>query len=182
LRFDNDAEPSISQRMVVAAAGRQFARDWSLRLAAGAILGGTMSVLDQDHDVGTGWLATASASRRWLFGGRLFASASFTIGVSSTTTTDPGTGMDIDLSAGDARIGALFGVRLWDRFSPYLLGRYFGGPVNWTMGGQDTVGTDQYHYQVGAGASVQLPAGLSALVDASLLGERSLSLGVSYTL
>lgn len=168
--------------MVVAAAGRQVGRDWSVRLAAGAILDGTMTVEGEVHDIGTGWLVSAAGSRRFRFGDRFFATASLTIGVSSTSTQVMPTDDTVGLSAMDVRLGGLFGATFWKRFSPYIMSRFFGGPVGWNRGGVDITGTDQYHIQVGAGASIQLPSGFSALIDASLFGERSLSIGMTYAL
>lgn len=168
--------------MVVAAAGRQFGRDWSVRLAGGAILDGTMTVEGETHDIGTGWLVSVAGARVFRFGGRFFATASLAIGVSSTSTRLMPTDDAVSLSAMDVRLGGLVGATFWERFSPYVLARTFGGPVGWNRGGADITGTDQYHIQVGAGASVQLRSGFSALIDASLLGERSLSIGMTYAL
>lgn len=168
--------------MVVAAAGRQIGRDWSVRLAGGAILDGTMAVEGETHDIGTGWLVSVAGSRRFRFGSRFFATASLSIGVSSTSTQLMPAADAVSLSAMDVRLGGLFGATFWERFSPYVLGRFFGGPVGWNRGGGDITGTDQYHIQVGAGASVQLRSGFSALIDASLLGERSLSIGMTYAI
>ena len=184
MRFADVAEPEVAQNLVVAAAGRRIADNWSVRLAAGAILDGTMVALGQTHDVAAGWLVNAVGTRRWLFGSqnRFFATASLSVGFSSTATRMRGTNQDVGLQAGDLRVGGLAGVTLWNRFSPYLLARAFGGPVSWRLNGDDIIGSDQHHYQLGAGASIRLPAGMSALIDASLVGERSLSIGVTYAL
>ena len=48
-----------------------------------------------------------------------------------------------------------------------------------TEDGEEIVTGDAYHYNLGGGLSLQLPGNIIALVDASVLGERSLSLGVS---
>ncbi len=186
LTFDNDVEPEIAQQMVLAAGGYRFANGYSVRAAAGAILGGTLEHQGRTHDVDPGWALTAALSRNWSFGERFFATASLTAGVSSTTTRErePGGAMgeEIDLRALDFRLGGVVGVTVAERFSPYLLARGFGGPVMWQLDGEDVTGSDQYHYQVGAGASVALPWSLSLLVDASVLGERAVSLGVSAEL
>jgi hypothetical protein len=188
LRFTGSVEPDIAEQMVVVAAGRQLPRAFSVRLAAGAIVDGTLSHDGRSHDVAAGWLVSASAARKWTFGPsqRFFATASLTAAWSSTHTreTMDGAGApdSIGLTAGDMRVGALVGVTLADRVAPYLLARGFGGPVSWQVDGRDITGTDQHHYQLGAGASVRLPFDASALVDASVLGERSLSIGLSLAL
>ena len=81
------------------------------------------------------------------------------------------------LIAFDGRVGAQAG-RAVGPVSPYLLVRGFGGPVFWSVDGEDVTGTDVYHFQLGAGAS--LAAGpVIAVIDASLLGERAVSLSIA---
>jgi len=58
----------------------------------------------------------------------------------------------------------------------------FGGPVSWVVAGEDVTGSDVHHFQLGAGVSVALPSGPSAVLDLSLAGEQSASLGVSWQL
>lgn len=186
LRFSDDLEPAISETMIALTVARQMAR-WSVRVSAGAIVGGELAHGGRTHDVGTGWLVSLSGARQWTFGARerWFATAAVMAGFSSTTTREDMAGVQgesIDLRAGDFRVGALFGATLADRISPYVLARYFAGPVLWQLDGQDVTGTDQYHYQIGLGSSVRLPFDMNALVDASLLGERSLSIGMGMAL
>lgn len=184
LRFDDDSEPSITETSLVASGGYRWGKGWSVRLAAGAVLGGSLELGDSTHDVAPGWLVVAGVSRNVTFAGRWFVSGSVTAGVSSTRTREDAPGaMDARLSAGDVRLGVIAGVTLWERLSPYLLARAFGGPVMWTLGGEDITGSDQHHYQLGAGASASLPWwNASVLVDGSVLGERALSIGVSAEL
>ena len=163
---------------MAASLGYRFSPRFSARLTAGAILGGTLDVDDRSFDVEPGWLVTASVSRSWDLGqwflvGTASASASFAA-TEETGVADPGT---VDLIATDGRIGVLFGTTVGDRVSPYLLGRAFAGPVLWEIDGEDRTGSDAHHYQVGAGASISLPANVSAQLDVSFLGERSLSAG-----
>lgn len=54
--------------------------------------------------------------------------------------------------------------------------------MSWQVDGDDVVGSDVHHVQLGAGASVTTAAGLSVLVDVSVVGEQSASLGVSLRL
>lgn len=166
---------------MVASGGYRWGQGWSARLAAGAVLGGSLAHDGRTHDVGTGWLVAASLARSVTFAGRGFVAGSVTAGVSSTSTEE-GAGMSERLTAGDVRLGVLAGVTLWERLSPYALARAFGGPVMWTLDGDDITGTDQHHYQLGLGVNASLPWDLSALVDVSLLGERAVSIGVSAEL
>jgi hypothetical protein len=169
----------------VATAGYRWGQGWGARLAAGAVLTGTIEHDGRSHDVGTGWLLAASLSRSVPFAERWFASGSITVGFSSTSTReDLGAGMGerVDLTAGDVRLGAIVGVTLWERLTPYALALAFGGPVLWTLDSADIRGSDQHHYQLGLGLNAALPWNLSAMLDASLLGERALSIGVTAEL
>jgi hypothetical protein len=56
----------------------------------------------------------------------------------------------------------------------------FGGPVSWELEGTDVIGTDIHHYQIALGTAIQLgQTGLFA--EWAGLGEKALSIGVSYT-
>ncbi|ACY16710.1 hypothetical protein [Haliangium ochraceum] len=184
LSFADSVEPEISEQSAVAAAGYRWGGGWSVRGAAGAILGGSLEHGERSHDIGLGWLVSASVSRNFSFAERWFASASFTTGVSRTSTQEQDALMaeTVSLTATDLRLGGLVGVTLGERVSPYALARVFAAPVFWTLDGEDIAGSDQYHYQLGFGTSVRLPWELDLLLDVSLLGERSLSLGLSTEL
>ncbi len=181
LEFSDGApDVDIHQYSVAASAGYRLSHRLSVRLTAGAILGGELEFENRSFDVGPGWLLSASISHRWDLG-RWFVTGSLSAGASYTTTEEAGVAnpRSVDLIASDARLGALFGTTLGDRFIPYALARAFGGPVFWEIDGEESTGTDAHHYQLGLGASVVLPANISAQVDASFLGERSLSAGAA---
>jgi hypothetical protein len=155
---------------------------WSVRLAAGAILGGQ---LDGDEmpgtfDMGRGFVGSVSGARRWALGeGRWFVTGSTSITAGSTTTSGAA---DERLTAFDVRIGAIAGRTFADVVSPYVLTRVFGGPVLWTVAGDDVAGSDPTHLQLGAGVSIATAYGLSAVIDVSVVGEQSASVGVSWRL
>ena len=178
----SDATPDadIQQYSVAASAGYRFSHRLSVRLTAGAILGGELETVDRTFDVGPGFLLSGSVSRRWDIG-RWFLAGTLSAGVSRTTTEEAGVAdaPSVELIASDARVAALFGTTVADRVSPYVLARGFGGPVFWSIDGEDSTGTDAHHYQLGAGGSVALPANVSAQIDVSFLGERSLSAGAA---
>lgn len=185
LRFSDGTEPDITEQSVVASGGYRWAGGWSARVAAGAVLGGTLEHGGRAHDVGAGWMAAAGLSRSFPLGERWFVSGNVTAGVSSTSTTEQQAGSmseAVSLAAVDVRLGVLAGVTLWQRWSPYVLARGFGGPVLWTLDGEDITGSDQHHYQLGVGSTVALPWSLTLLVDASVVGERAVSLGLSAEL
>jgi hypothetical protein len=169
----------------VASGGYRWGEGWSARLAAGAVLAGTLEHDGRTHEVGTGWVVAGSVSRSFTFAEQWFAAGSVTAGFSSTSTREDlgaSMGESVDLMSADVRLGVIAGVTLWERLSPYAQARAFGGPVLWKLDGEDITGSDQHHYQLGLGMSAMLPWDLGAMVDVSLLGERALSIGVSAEL
>jgi hypothetical protein len=62
--------------------------------------------------------------------------------------------------------------------SPYVEARAFGGPAYWRVQGEDVQGTDAYHYQLGAGASLLIARRLDVFVEGVGLGERGVSTGL----
>ena len=99
----------IEQSSVAASAGYRLSPRMSVRLTAGAILGGTLDVGDRSFDVRPGWLLTASVSRRWDVG-RWFVAGTFSAGASFASTEEVGVAdaATIDLMATDARFGVLW--------------------------------------------------------------------------
>lgn len=149
------------------------------------MLGGSLELGGTTYDVEPGWLVAAAVSRSFAFAERWFVAGSITAGASSASTRVDAGVMDetATITAIDVRLGVIAGVTLWERLSPYVLARAFGGPVFWSLAGEEIRGSDQYHYQLGLGANASLPWwNLSVLVDGSVLGERALSIGVSAEL
>jgi len=85
------------------------------------------------------------------------------------------------LSAFDARVGAMVG-KTFGPLTPYAVARAFGGPVSWTLGGEEVSGGDAHHYTVGAGAALRLGRRLNLGVEGMALGERSATLSASLAL
>jgi len=164
--------------------GYTTASGWSVRGALGGILGGELEARTSadTHEIQPGVVGSVAASRQWVFGGgQWFVTGSLALGA-ATSRTESDAGGDEGLMAFDLRGGALVGQTLGRVWNPYLLARAFAGPVSWTIDGEDATGSDAYHYQVGAGLSIALPSGLSAVADVSVLGEQSASVGLSWQL
>lgn len=82
-----------------------------------------------------------------------------------------------DYLAVDGRVGVAAGYTLQERLTPYLVARAFGGPVFY----DGSVGTDLFHYQLGAGLVVGLPLGLDLSFEGVPLGEQRLTLGLGFS-
>jgi hypothetical protein len=135
----------------------------------GAILGGTLG----GYDVSPGFSVVAAGSWLALYEGevRPFVLLSLSASV-STATTDVGR-----VTAVDLRGGVVVGKTFFERLTPYLVARVFGGPVSWN----GLTGGDQHHYTIGGGATLRLPGGFDVLAEGMALGERSVAIGVGLS-
>ncbi|MCA2980654.1 MAG: hypothetical protein INH41_03855 [Myxococcaceae bacterium] len=142
--------------------------------AAGGIVAGQLVGADARYDFRAGAVGSASLSVLALEQGRftpflMLAGSLAVSGVAAAPTT---------YWAVDARVSVTVGYTFFDRFTPYAVGRLFGGPVFW----RGQAGSDLYHYQVGAGLVVGLPFGLDLSAEVAPLGEQRVTagLGVSF--
>jgi hypothetical protein len=85
-------------------------------------------------------------------------------------------------TAFDLRAGLVVGKTFWDVFTPYAVARLFGGPVYYRENGKAYVGTDMYHFQIGAGASVAIARRVDLFVEGIPLGERGVTAGMGVSL
>lgn len=166
---------------MTASAGYATASRWSFRGSIGAVLDGHLEDATRTHSIGPGIVVAVAAAKQferdaWFVTGSLGAAISRTTTDEETAGAGRRTLVGVDL----IRIGVM-GGRRFGSVSPYVAARGFGGPVSWTLDGMDVTGTDTSKFQLGAGVSVTT-SGVSFLVDVSALGERSVSLGVSYRL
>ena len=180
LRFDDRFEMDITQHTVSAGATWLTGGSWSFRAGLGAIIAGTLGSGGEQHDFLPGALVNITANWRALTSQvwRPFVDLSTSLAGSWSSTELRGEGSNTWVAI-DARLGARAGWLLWQRFSPYVHARVFGGPALW-FGGEDepATGTDIYHYQIGGGLSLFFDSwGLYA--EASPLGEQSYFGGAS---
>ena len=80
----------------------------------------------------------------------------------------------------DLRLGALVGTTIAGVLSPYAVGRVFGGPVYWAYQGEDVIGTDAHHYQLGAGLTVVAFGRVNVFAEGVPIGERSFAAGTAF--
>jgi len=178
-RLVHDHDIALQEDQMSVILGRRLGI-YTVHANIGTVLGGTLETQGRTFTVERGWLASVGVARRWILGAdrSWFVTGSLTLGASSAPTRE-GEVQGENITATDMRMGVIGGVTLWDTLSPYLLVRAFGGPVFWAKDDKELVAGDAYHYNLGSGMSVELPGNVIALVDASVLGERSLSFGVS---
>lgn len=168
----------MSAGTVMAQAAYQATPRLVVALGLGAVVDGTIA----DGDIAPGPAASASAS--WLAlletERRPFILAGLSLAYSRATAVADD-GMEHTLTAADARIGAMVG-KTFGAFTPYAAARFFGGPVGWTIAGDDATGTDANHYTVGAGLTVRPGRRFDLSVEAMPLGEQSATAAVTLAL
>jgi hypothetical protein len=153
----------------------------SIFAGAGSLIGGDVRVAGVDYTFQPGWLATAGLS--WLAvtetPARPFVVLSGVASYAAASTQPMGGGASAPWRAGDVRLGAAVG-KSFGPVRPYAVARVFGGPVSWRIADTALTGSDRHHYQLGAGAAVQLPGHLDLSVEAAALGEQGLVVGAGY--
>jgi hypothetical protein len=181
IHFTDGPSANLQQASVMARLEWMVRPRLTVFAGAGSVLTGTVSAGGSDNALEPGWLAAAGVA--WLAIGetarRPFVSVTAMAGYLAAHTR-PGDGSaDVPWSAGDVRLGVTAG-KSFGPARPYVVGRLFGGPVNWEVAGKSVVGTDAHHYQLGAGVALALPAHLDLSVEAVPLGEQGLAAGVGY--
>lgn len=142
------------------------------QVAAGALLAGRLTPSDGPHTTGAGGLVSGGLSWSLLEnkGFVPFVMLSFSASASLMPTY-------AGLYSGiDVRAAVAAGYTFFERLTPYLTARAFGGPVFW----RKQVGTDLYHVQLGAGVVLGLPAGFDLSVEVIPLGEQRVFGGVGF--
>jgi hypothetical protein len=163
---------------VLASIERRLGSRWTVGGALGASVAGSLVIEHMSLHLLPGPLAALTASFRALDEGKIAPFLLFTgsLGASLAWTNVAG-GAPLPMTALDARIGVAAGKTIANRVTPYVLARAFGGPVFWNVDGGGTVGTDAYHYQLGAGVVVRAGR-IDGEIEAVPLGERALIGGV----
>ena len=180
LRFEGDLDADLQQHALLASVGYRWTPDTSAQASAGSVLSGTLTASGTEHTLQTGFVGSLQLTHQWLEPGKTFLLTSFAFGFSNNDSVAP-SGEVAPLMAYDARISAQYGWAVLDGLRPFLLLRAFGGPVAWRESGEDLVGADRDHYALGAGVLWQLDR-LGVALSGAALGERGVSLGVSYGL
>lgn len=174
LLWSDGSRSSLEMLAATATVDRRLTSRWTLVVGGGPVLWGRLGEADGVFAVGAGAAASAAISSMVLEprGAVPFVLLGGSVSVSQVAT---GAG---PWSSLDARFSASAGWTLWQRFSPYVTARAFGGPVFW----RGKVGTDAWHFQLGAGAVLGLPGGFDVSAEVIPLGEQRVSVGLGLTL
>ena len=183
IAFDDNQEVDVEQATLSAIVGYQLSPKTGLVASVGAIVGGEVDHGNTTGDVGGGVLGAVTVTYLPFYEteSRPFILGSFTFGYSRTSAVSDD-GMRHDWTATDARLGLMLGKTFAERYVPFVSARAFGGPVSWTLGGDEVTGSDIYHYTLGLGGSYRIPGKLDIFVEVLGLGEQSASAGMSLPL
>jgi hypothetical protein len=174
LVFSDDTQRPLRQTALSASLEYRLSRRWTLSASGGWMPRGTTALEDGTSvrlsrgvvgSVGASWLALEPE------GPRPFVMLSGSLAF-SRIHSDVSTWF-----SGDVRLGVAAGYTFFERLSPYLTARAFGGPVLWN----ELTGTDLYHYQLGVGVVLGLPSGFDLLVEGVPLGEQRVTAGVGWS-
>ncbi len=148
------------------------------------ILGGDITDSnDIVQDVQPGGVVSAGLEYLALFGEGYIPTIDFSLFVSGSSTEieHPDNKSRTSYASSDLRFGSRASWNIKNRLYPYAAVRLFGGPVNWTLNGKDVTGSDIHHYQLAVGAAMQF-GNVGTFLEFAGIGEKGVSLGVSYTL
>lgn len=182
LAFESGTDAFVERRAATASLSYRASDTFSAQLGLGATLGGRFVFGNERLSFDPGWLVSAAASWKVLGERRddAFVIVGGAVAASGTATRDA-RGASETMVALDFRASVIGGKTFFDVLSPYLVVRAFGGPVFWRFRGEDELGGDKYHVQVGAGVVVALPGHFDVYAEGVPLGERAAVAGVGYS-
>ncbi len=153
-------------------------RRWTFEAGAGAFVGGSITTPAVRYALAPGFASVLGSSWRVVDADGAIPFVLLTAQLSYVSSSAP---RDIGYNAFDLRLGAVVGTTLWDRLAAYVVGRAFGGPVYWRYQGAAIVGTDDHHWQVGAGLSIRLGRRVDVFAEGVPLGEQGVTGGAGIS-
>ena len=156
-------------------------RNLTFEGSVGPFLGGSITTPTGRDSLGPGVVSGLGASWRVLDADGAIPFVLLTGQISYISSSAP---EGVGYNAFDLRLGAAVGTTLWNAqahaLTPYVVGRAFGGPVYWRYLGAPVVGTDDHHWQVGAGLSLRLRR-VDFFVEGVPLGEQGVTAGAGIS-
>jgi len=179
--FGSFQSPETRGSVIVSLAYQPTPR-WTMQLAAGSTVGGHLVTPAGQYDFSAGPTAAIGASWRAVPGTKPFVVLTSNLSFSTTRTEANGAVPvgSTSYTALDLRLGVLVGTTLARVLSPYAVGRVFGGPVYWAYQGEDVIGSDTHHYQLGAGLTVVAFGRMNVFAEGVPIGERSFAGGTTF--
>lgn len=184
MSFGDGLKFTMNRHLAMASLDYRLDRKKVISFGAGGLVAGNLRN-GRNHLMGSGPALYVGYAAGFLKEEGAVPYGVLTLAASFVHASTLGEGPYLEESAGytafDFRIGAMVGKSLFDVLSVYAKGTLFGGPAFWRVDGASHIGTDLYHYQVGGGLIVKLPAGLALYGEGIALGERGAVVGLSLT-
>jgi hypothetical protein len=156
-------------------------RQLTLEASVGPFLGGSITTPTGRDSLAPGLASGLGASWRVVDADGAIPFVLLTGQISYISSSAP---PGVGYNAFDLRLGAAVGTTLWSSLAhalaPYVVGRAFGGPVYWRYQGAAIVGTDDHHWQVGAGLSLRVHR-VDVFVEGVPLGEQGVTAGAGIS-
>jgi len=183
IRFSDTLIPGETRYAALAEVTYAPTSRFTLSAGLGAAVYGKLNAPDGPHDFGPGVVASVGASYRFLEGatpvGRGFVVGSALVSFTGSSTQLGDSGPTTAYDALDFRVGAAAGLTWLRTISAYAVARLFGGPVFWSYHGEEVLGTDTHHYQLGGGLAVLVFRHVDLFAEGVPLGEQAVAAGVS---
>ncbi len=178
LHFDSGVHAEQLRNTSLVTLDYRPVRRVTLEVGAGPFLGGSLTVNSLRYAMAPGFAGVVGASWRIVDadGAIPFVLITSQLSYGSSSTTG-GVGYD----AFDLRGGVAVGTTLWMILTPYAVGRAFGGPVYWRYQGASVIGTDDHHWQAGAGLSLRVARKVDVFVEGVPLGELGVTAGAGLS-
>lgn len=152
------------------------------QLGAGGIAGGSLDHGDAHDTMGPGFSGSIGMAARVVDGLGYAPVVQLTLGLSGTHALTHAGNETPRFTAFDLRAGVVASKTFGDVFTPYAVGRIFGGPVYWRYEGEAVTGTDLHKYQLGGGFALSLfHRHLDVFAEGIALGEKGVATGIGTT-
>lgn len=184
LVFFDGAEIGFSKASVLASSDFLLSSRVLLSIGAGGVFFGELALPHaSDRALSPGWIGSFAATFRVVEdkGYVPYVLLTGSAGVLRAAIREEPTdrpGIRGTYTGVDLRFGVTVGKTFANVVSPYVAARVFGGPVIWSEGGTDALGSDLYHFQPAVGLSLVLPAHMDLFAEGQPWFERGFTVGV----
>ncbi|MGH7269850.1 MAG: hypothetical protein ACREJ3_05410 [Polyangiaceae bacterium] len=178
LHFGNGLRVDEVRESSIIALDYAPSRRLTLEAGAGPFFGGSITSPTARDTLSPGVAAVLGGSWRLIDADGAIPFVLLTAQLSYVSSSAPA---GVGYNAFDLRFGSLVGWTIGHVLTPYVVGRAFGGPVYWRVLGTAIVGTDDHHWQVGAGVSLPLSRRFDLFAEGVPLGEQAVTAGAGFS-
>jgi hypothetical protein len=178
LHFDGGLRVDEIRNSAIVMGDYAPSRRLTLEAGIGPFLGGSITTPVARYALTPGITAALGGSWRLIDADGAIPFILLTAQLSYISSSAPA---GVGYNAFDLRLGGLVGWTFFHALTPYAVGRAFGGPVYWRYLGAAVVGTDDHHWQVGAGVSIRVSRRFDVFAEGVPLGEQGVTAGAGVS-